>query len=127
MTDERNQLIKECAELRATAARKGGKAFKGMTVSEQAAVLGEQVELKVHVDELGDELTSAKAVAAKAEWVRLLSTVYCRARYRVECASSVCWSDNCVCIDLPCSSYARWPCRSWSTAVCTPTHELRLF
>jgi hypothetical protein len=77
MTDERNQLIKECAELRATAARKGGKAFKGMTVSEQAAVLGEQVELKVHVDELGDELTSAKAVAAKAEWVRLLSTVYC--------------------------------------------------
>lgn len=75
LTEERNQLLKECAELRAASAREGGRKFKGMTVPEQAVVLGEQVELKVEIDELKDELVLARAAAARAEWVNFTASL----------------------------------------------------
>eukprot|EP00035_Acanthoeca_spectabilis_P024130 m.452466 g.452466 ORF g.452466 m.452466 type:complete len:329 (+) comp20332_c0_seq1:1634-2620(+) len=82
LTEERNQLLKECAELRAASAREGGRKFKGMTVPEQAVVLGEQVELKVEIDELKDKLVLARAAAARSEWELEHSRLYARARSR---------------------------------------------
>jgi hypothetical protein len=83
LTEERNQLRRECAQLRADAQRGGtAERFKGMTVPEQAAVLDERVSLKLKLDELTDELTAAKAAAARAVWDLEHDRLYARARSR---------------------------------------------
>jgi len=83
LTEERNQLRRECAQLRADAQRGGtAERFKGMTVPEQAAVLDERVSLKMKLDELTDELTAAKAAAARAVWDLEHDRLYARARSR---------------------------------------------
>ena len=57
--------------------------FKGMTVSEQAAIFDQQVELKMELDEMHDELVVSKAAAAKAMWEKEHERLYQKSRNRI--------------------------------------------
>lgn len=61
----------------------GSPGFKGMTVPEQAVVFEERVGLKMRVDELQDEIGSAKALLAKSEWQREHDRLYWCTRSRI--------------------------------------------
>jgi len=54
-----------------------------MTVSEQANIFDQQVELKMELDEMHDELVMAKAAAAKAMWEREHERLYQKSRNRI--------------------------------------------
>jgi len=81
VSTERDFLREECAQLRAAGPTPHrGHKFKGMTVPEQAAVLDERVELKQQIDELNEELVSARAIAAKLQWELEHGRLYAQAR-----------------------------------------------
>jgi hypothetical protein len=76
-------LEKENSLLQAQLALLKNTKFKGMTVSEQAQLFEEKIELKMDLDDLSDQLISAKAEAAKAEWENEHQRLYEKNRNRI--------------------------------------------
>eukprot|EP00041_Stephanoeca_diplocostata_P029509 m.872872 g.872872 ORF g.872872 m.872872 type:complete len:444 (+) comp23572_c1_seq11:2261-3592(+) len=85
MQQERDEALRECSKLKRMSAglhEAVQVTTKGMTLPEQTELFAERVALKMELDELREELITAKTTAAKAVWEREHDRLYANARNR---------------------------------------------
>lgn len=78
-----NAVVTECSDLKGQLQSLEGKKFRGMTVSEQAMMFNEKVNLITRHDELQDELVNTKIAVAKMTWQQEHERVYRKQRNKL--------------------------------------------